>query len=231
MHSNFARTLDIRSSVPAMTPRARRLLPVRVSCDRSQRLARQEDAVADENRTWMGAEGRDGPRASIPGLAEDIEEMWRQLVRERDEARARVAALERQLARKAPLSRQHAVPSIDLERFEVDPAFIEIIPAETARRYRVLPLCVSRVFTVAMADPSDQLAVEEIEALTGFLVQPVAAPESALADALDHYYGPPGSSGATARRAARSRLRLVWPRRRSSGEDAGGSPAGGRPAA
>jgi MshEN domain len=121
-------------------------------------------------------------------------------------------------------------PSIDLARVEVDPAFIEIIPARLARKHRVLPLFVSRVFTVAMADPSDQLAVEEIEALTGFLVQPVAAPEPALADALDQYYGPPGSSGGTTRRATRARLRLAWPRR-SAREDAEGGSRGGRPAA
>ena len=149
---------------------------------------------------------------------QDIRE---RLLREIDEARARIALLERQLARK--------VPSIDLARVEVDPAYIEIIPGEMARTHRVLPLFVSRVFTVAMADPSDQSTIDKIEALTGFLVQPVAASERALADALDQYYGPPGSSGGTTRRAAR-RLRLVW-RKGSSREDAGGGPAGGRPAA
>jgi hypothetical protein len=146
-----------------------------------------------------------------------------QLIREIDEARARIAALERQLARK--------VPSIDLARIEVDPAFIEIIPAEMARKHRVLPLFVSRVFTIAMADPSNQRAVDEIEALTGFLVQPVAAPEAALGEALDQYYGPPGSSGGTPRRATRAGLRLAWPRRDSPRESPGGGSRGGRPAA
>ena len=146
-----------------------------------------------------------------------------QLLREIDEARARISALERQLARK--------VPAIDLARVEVDPAFIEIISAETARKHRVLPLFVSRVFTVAMADPSNQLAIDEIEALTGFLVQPVKASESALEDALDQYYGPPGSSGGTTRRATRAGLRLVWPRTDSPREGPGRGSRGGRPAA
>ncbi len=188
--------------------------------------------MADDSRTLTGAEDQgNGPPAGIPGLAEDIEGMWQQLVRERDEARARVAALERQLARKASASRRQAVPSIDLERFEVDPAFLEIIPAELARKHRVLPLCVSRVFTIAMADPSDQLAIDEISALTGFLVQPAVASDAALDDALDHYYGPPGSTGGTARPRARGRLRLAWPQRDSSREDPGGGFEGGRPAA
>jgi hypothetical protein len=156
-------------------------------------------------------------------LTGEDQDVRKRLIREIDWARARIAALERQLARK--------VPSIDLAGVEVDPAFVEIIPTELARKHRVLPLFVSRVFTVAMADPSDQLAIDEIEALTGFLVQPVAATEPALEDALDQYYGPPGSSGGTTRAATRARLRLVWPRKRSSREDAGGGPAGGRPAA
>ena len=157
---------------------------------------------------------------TLGGEDRDVREL---LLREIDQARARIAALERQLARR--------VPSIDLARFEVDPAFIDIVPAEMARKHRVLPLCVSRVFTVAMADPSDQRAVDEISALTGFLVQPVAASEPALEDALDRYYGPPGSTGGTSRAAARGRLRLVWPRRDSAREDCGGGSGGGRPAA
>ena len=65
--------------------------------------------MADDSRTPTGAEDQgDRAHASIPGLAEDIEDMWQLLVRERDEARARVAALERQLARNArPNVRDH----------------------------------------------------------------------------------------------------------------------------
>ena len=38
------------------------------------------------------------------------------------------------------LSRQYGVPSINLDHFEVDPAIIKLIPAETARKYQILPL-------------------------------------------------------------------------------------------
>jgi hypothetical protein len=157
--------------------------------------------VADDSRTQTGTGDQ------------DIRE---QLLQEIDEARARLAALERRFARDAAPRKPKTVgrvPSIDLERFEVDPAFIEIIPAETARKYRVLPLCVSRVFTIAMADPSNQRAIDEISARTGFLVQPVLANDVALDQALEHYYGPPGSTGASVRPAARGDLRIVWPRK------------------
>ncbi len=157
--------------------------------------------MADESRTQEGTGDQ------------DIRE---RLIREIDKARARLAALEKQLARGAAPARTRTVPrvpSIDLDRFEVDPAFIEIIPGETARSYRVLPLCVSRVFTVAMADPSDQRAIDEISARTGFLVQPVLVKDAALDQALDRYYGPPGSTGGMVRPDARGDLRLVWPRK------------------
>ena len=157
--------------------------------------------MADEGRTQTGT---------------GDQELREQLIREIDEARARLAALEKQLARDAAPPRARTstrVPSIDLERFEVDPAFIEIIPAEMARKYQVLPLCVSRVFTIAMADPSNQRAIDEISARSGFLVQPVLVDDVALDQALEHYYGPPGSTGGMVRPANRGELRLVWPRK------------------
>jgi hypothetical protein len=170
--------------------------------------------VADESRTQTG-EGDQDPRE--------------QLIREIDAARARLAALEKQLATGGALQGARTrVPSVDLERVEVDPRFIEIVPAETARKYRVLPLGVSRVFTIAMADPSNQLAIDDISARTGFVVQPVLAEGAALDQALDHYYGPPGSTGGMVRPVTRADLRLVWPRRDSPREQPGRSPGGGR---
>ncbi len=157
--------------------------------------------MADERRTRTWAEDPD---------------LRRRLIREIDKARARLAALERQLAGDAASRKASTVarvPSIDLERVEVDPAFIEIVPAETARKHRVLPLRVSRVFTVAMADPSNQRAIDEISARSGFLVQPVLVDDVALDQALEHYYGPPGSTGGMVRPANRGELRLVWPRK------------------
>ncbi len=170
--------------------------------------------MADEGRTQTGTGEQD---------------LREQLIREIDEARARVAALERQLARDAAAPKGRAgarVPSVDLERVEVDPAFIEIIPAETARKYRVLPLGVTRVFTIAMADPSDQRPIDEISARTGFLVQPVPVKDAALDRALDRYYGPPGSTGGSARPGARGNLRLVWSQGESPREQPHESPGG-----
>src|SRR5512143_1555702 len=110
------------------------------------------------------------------------------------------------------LSRQYGVPSINLEHFEVDPAIIKIIPAETARKYQVLPLSRSgATLTIAMADPTNVFAMDDIKFMTGYNVEPVVASEGALEAAIDRYYG-----------SMRS-LEL----RRDSGGSAGGGPAAG----
>jgi type IV pilus assembly protein PilB len=88
------------------------------------------------------------------------------------------------------LSRQYGVPSINLDHFEVDPAIIKIIPAETARKYQVLPLSRSgATLTIAMADPTNVFAMDDIKFMTGYNVEPVVASESALEDSIDKYYG------------------------------------------
>jgi type IV pilus assembly protein PilB len=88
------------------------------------------------------------------------------------------------------LSRQYGVPSINLDHFEVDPAIIKIIPAETARKYQVLPLSRSgATLTIAMADPTNVFAMDDIKFMTGYNVEPVVASESTLEDSIDRYYG------------------------------------------
>jgi type IV pilus assembly protein PilB len=88
------------------------------------------------------------------------------------------------------LSRQYGVPSINLEHFEVDPAIIRIIPAETARKYQVLPLSRSgATLTIAMADPTNAFAMDDIKFMTGYNVEPVVASEAAVEEAIERYYG------------------------------------------
>jgi type IV pilus assembly protein PilB len=88
------------------------------------------------------------------------------------------------------LSRQYGVPSINLDHFEVDPSIIKIIPAETARKYQVLPLSRSgAVLTIAMADPTNVFAMDDIKFMTGYNVEPVVASEGAIEDSIERYYG------------------------------------------
>jgi type IV pilus assembly protein PilB len=88
------------------------------------------------------------------------------------------------------LSRQYGVPSINLEHFEVDASIIKIIPADTARKYQVLPLSRSgATLTIAMADPTNVFAMDDIKFMTGYNVEPVVASEAALEDSIERYYG------------------------------------------
>src|SRR5260221_1467039 len=88
------------------------------------------------------------------------------------------------------LSRQSGVPSINLDHFEVDPAIIKIIPSETSRKYQILPLSRSgATLTIAMADPTNVFAMDDIKFMTGYNVEPVVASETSLEDASEQDYG------------------------------------------
>jgi type IV pilus assembly protein PilB len=88
------------------------------------------------------------------------------------------------------LSRQYGVPSINLDHFEVDASIIKVIPADTARKYQILPLSRSgATLTIAMADPTNVFAMDDIKFMTGYNVEPVVASETSLEDAIDRYYG------------------------------------------
>ncbi|MCL5005241.1 MAG: type IV-A pilus assembly ATPase PilB [Acidobacteria bacterium] len=88
------------------------------------------------------------------------------------------------------LSRQYGIPSINLAYFEVDPSVIKLIPIETALKYQVLPLSrVGSSLTLAMVDPTNVFAMDDIKFMTGFNIEPVVASESAITEAITKHYG------------------------------------------
>src|SRR6202040_568126 len=90
----------------------------------------------------------------------------------------------------AVLSRQYGVPSINLKFYEVDPAVIKLVPQETAVRYQIVPLSrVGSTLTIAMTDPTNVFAMDDIKFMTGFNVEPVVASETAIAEAISKFYG------------------------------------------
>ena len=89
----------------------------------------------------------------------------------------------------ALLSRQYGVPSINLGDFEIDQSVIKLIPAETAQKYQILPLSrAGATLTIAMTDPTNVFAMDDIKFMTGYNVEPVVASESAVADAIQRHY-------------------------------------------
>ena len=88
------------------------------------------------------------------------------------------------------LSRQYGVPAINLSYFEIDPAVVKLIPFETAKRYQILPLSrVGASLTIAMVDPTNVFAMDDIKFMTGFNIEPVVASESSILSGIDKAYG------------------------------------------
>ena len=90
---------------------------------------------------------------------------------------------------------QYGVRSIDLSGFEIEAAVLELIPADTARRHRIVPLRRSgATLTVVMTDPRNVAALDDVRFRTGCTVEPLVASEAAVAAAIDRYYdGGPGA--------------------------------------
>src|SRR6187399_1998532 len=99
------------------------------------------------------------------------------------------------------LSKQYGVPSINLAQFEIDQGIVKLIPAETAQKYQIVPLSrAGATLTIAMTDPTNVFAMDDIKFMTGYNVEPVVASETAVADAIARYYalGKPAASAAAA---------------------------------
>ena len=90
----------------------------------------------------------------------------------------------------AVLSRQYGVPSINLAYFDIDANVIKLIPMETALKYQVLPLSrVGSSLTLAMVDPTNVFAMDDIKFMTGFNIEPVVASEATITEAIRKHYG------------------------------------------
>ncbi len=89
----------------------------------------------------------------------------------------------------ALLSKQYGVPSINLTQFEIDASIIKLIPSETAHKYQIVPLSrAGATLTIAMTDPTNVFAMDDIKFMTGYNVEPVVASETAVTDAIQKYY-------------------------------------------
>jgi type IV pilus assembly protein PilB len=87
------------------------------------------------------------------------------------------------------LARQYRMPAVDLSRFEVDAKILKLIPPDIATKYTVLPLKrEGRTLTVAIADPNNVTAIEDIKFITRCDVFPVIAGEYTLRNAIERYY-------------------------------------------
>ena len=88
------------------------------------------------------------------------------------------------------MSRQYGVAAVDLSQITIDAALIRLIPAETAGKYNVIPVGRSgNTLTLAMTDPTNVFAMDDIKFRTGLNVEPVVASETAIQEAVKQHYG------------------------------------------
>ena len=87
-------------------------------------------------------------------------------------------------------SRQWSVPLVDLDKVEIDPLVIKLIPADTIRKHLILPIKrLGTTISLAMIDPTDVFAIEDVKFITGYNVEPVITTESVLFDKINKHYG------------------------------------------
>jgi type IV pilus assembly protein PilB len=90
----------------------------------------------------------------------------------------------------AVLSRRYGVPSINLDLFHIDAEVIRLIPQDVALKYSVIPLSkMGATLTLAMADPTNVFAIDDIKFMTELNVEPVIASETSIQIAIGKYYG------------------------------------------
>ncbi|HKQ96942.1 MAG TPA: type IV-A pilus assembly ATPase PilB [Candidatus Polarisedimenticolia bacterium] len=88
------------------------------------------------------------------------------------------------------LSQQYGVPAIHLSKIEIDDAVVKLIPSEVAQKYLIMPVGRSgSTLTLAMVDPTNVFAMDDIKFMTGYNVEPVVASEVSIKEAIDRYYG------------------------------------------
>jgi len=88
------------------------------------------------------------------------------------------------------LAQHFKVPAVELNGMDVDEAVLKIIPADLARKYTIIPVSkTGATITVAMIDPTNVFAMDDVKFMTGYRVEPVVASETGIRAAIDRYYG------------------------------------------
>src|SRR5215213_4102742 len=90
----------------------------------------------------------------------------------------------------AVLSRHYGIPSVNLDLFNIDASVLSLIPQEVTQKHSVLPLSrVGATLTLAMVDPTNVFALDDVKFMTGLNVEPVVVAEGSVQQAIAKYYG------------------------------------------
>jgi len=87
------------------------------------------------------------------------------------------------------LSRQYGIPAVNLQDLEIDPGLCKLIPNDTVQKYQIMPISrTGATITVAMVDPSNVFALDDLKFMTGYNVEPVIASEATIKASINKYY-------------------------------------------
>ncbi len=87
------------------------------------------------------------------------------------------------------LSKQYGIPAVNLGNFEIDPEVVKLVPEDLVHKYRIMPINrVGSTLIVALEDPSNMFAVDDIKFMTGYNVEVVVASASSIKQAVDKHY-------------------------------------------
>ncbi|MEO6574324.1 MAG: ATPase, T2SS/T4P/T4SS family, partial [Polyangiaceae bacterium] len=87
------------------------------------------------------------------------------------------------------LSQQYRVPTVNLEEYEIEADILKLVNREQCEKHRVIPISrAGSSLVVAMADPTNLNAIDDLKFLTGYNIEPVIASETAIVAAVEKYY-------------------------------------------
>ena len=88
------------------------------------------------------------------------------------------------------LSRQFRIRMVNLSRFNIQPSLTRLVPAALAKKFFMIPIQrVGSTLTIAMTDPGNMVALDDVKFMTGYNIEPVLATESSVLEAIKQYYG------------------------------------------
>jgi type IV pilus assembly protein PilB len=109
------------------------------------------------------------------------------------------------------LSRQYNVPAVNLTDYKIDPSLLKLIPIDMARKYLIMPVArVGATITIAMIDPSNVFAIDDVKFRTGYNVEVVVSSESSILNTISTHYADHGESLVAAKGMVSSKALHAW---------------------
>lgn len=88
------------------------------------------------------------------------------------------------------MSQQLNIPPINLSKYQIDKSLIDLIPERVVKQYLIMPISkIGKMLTIAMVDPLNIFAIDDIKTLTNYQIQPIIASENDIKEAINNYYG------------------------------------------